>query len=100
MNRPEVTQKVIDTLAKILDAQDHKGLEKYGESIDAAKHEEYDWNLMALEEAADLTKYLIKENQKLRLINQRYEQVLKRFIDLPNKAWSDMAKRALEGNND
>ena len=67
MPRPLVTQKVIDTFASVLDAQDEKGLEKYGVSIDEAKHEEYDWNVMALEEVADFTKYMVKENQKLRL---------------------------------
>ena len=68
MDRPQTTQNVINAFSAILDAQDIKGLEKYGVSIDEAKNENYDWNVMALEEAADLFKYLVKENEKLRLV--------------------------------
>lgn len=62
MQRPAITQRVIDTFAKVLDDQDVKGIEKYKQTIDEA--EGYDWKLMALEEAADLVKYLMKELQK------------------------------------
>lgn len=65
MERPEITQRVIQAFADVLDRQDTKGVEKYGENIDAASDVMYDWNLMALEECADLFKYLVKENQRL-----------------------------------
>jgi hypothetical protein len=60
MQRPKVSQIVIDEFTKLIDSQDAKGLQKYGESIDEASDKEYDWKLMALEEGADLQKYLIK----------------------------------------
>lgn len=63
-NRPMTSQIVIKEFSKIIDAQDQKGIEKYGKTIDDAVN--YDWELMALEEAADLQKYLVKEIVKLR----------------------------------
>lgn len=62
--RPYTTQKVIDTFTEILDKQDNKGISKYNMTIDEASG--YDWNIMALEEVADLMKYLVKENEKIR----------------------------------
>lgn len=62
--RPYTTQKVIDTFTEILDKQDDKGISKYNMTIDDASG--YDWNIMALEEAADLMKYLVKENEEIR----------------------------------
>jgi cell division protein FtsB len=64
-NRPEVTQRVIDGFAAILDSQDKKGIEKYNRTIDDAEDKDYDWRLMALEEAADLQKYNVKEIMRL-----------------------------------
>jgi hypothetical protein len=60
MQRPKVSQIVIDEFTKLIDSQDVKGLAKYNQSIDEAPDEKYDWKLMALEEGADLQKYLIK----------------------------------------
>lgn len=68
--RPATTQKVIDIFTEILDKQDQKGLLKYGTTIDEANDKNYNWNLMALEESADLMKYLVKENTRLvKMIN-------------------------------
>jgi len=75
---------VIDEFSKIIDMQDHKGIDKYGRTIDEAKDSDYDWKLMALEETADLQKYLVKrikelekENARLRIIEQSYESLKK-----------------------
>lgn len=65
MNRPVTSQIVINEFAKIVDSQDLKGYQKYGESIDEAADEKYDWKLMALEESADLQKYLVKRIAEL-----------------------------------
>lgn len=78
MQRPKTSQMVIDEFAKIIDSQDVKGFEKYQTSIDNAKDEDYDWKLMALEETADLQKYLVKEIQKLQTNN---EFLLKQLLD-------------------
>jgi chromosome segregation ATPase len=63
--RPKTTQAVIDGFSKLLDAQDNKGIKKYGTTIDEAEDKNYDWRIMALEETADLQKYLVKEINKL-----------------------------------
>ncbi|MEH7157523.1 hypothetical protein [Neobacillus drentensis] len=60
MERPKISQMVINEFTKLIDSQDGKGFEKYGVSIDDAKDESYNWEHMALEEAADLQKYLVK----------------------------------------
>jgi hypothetical protein len=74
LKRPEITQAVIDAFSKILDAQDQKGIKKYGTTIDEAKNSDYDWNLMALEECADCFKYLIKENSRLKMDNEKLRE--------------------------
>jgi hypothetical protein len=65
VDRPEVTQRVIDGFAAILDSQDQKGIEKYNRTIDEAEDKDYDWKLMAMEELADYSKYQVKEIQRL-----------------------------------
>jgi predicted nuclease with TOPRIM domain len=65
MIRPIVSQIVIDEFTKIIDSQDTKGLEKYGTTIDQAANAHYNWELMALEETADLQKYLVKRIMQL-----------------------------------
>jgi hypothetical protein len=78
MNRPETSQMVIDLFTKIIDSQDDKGFEKYGKSIDEANDDDFSWPIMALEEAADLQKYLVKEIHKLQINN---EFLLKQLLD-------------------
>jgi hypothetical protein len=63
--RPQVSQIVIDEFTKLIDSQDVKGFAKYNETIDDAPDEKYDWKLMALEESADLQKYLVKRIAEL-----------------------------------
>jgi hypothetical protein len=65
MNRPTTSQIVIDEFTKLLDSQDEKGILKYGETIDDAADQDYNWELMALEETADLQKYLVKRIKQL-----------------------------------
>jgi chromosome segregation ATPase len=79
INRPKTTQTVIDGFAKLLDAQDDKGIKKYGTTIDEAEDKNYDWRLMAMEELADFSKYQVKEIMKLeKIINELTEELEKR----------------------
>jgi chromosome segregation ATPase len=73
--RPKTTQAVIDGFSKLLDAQDDKGIKKYGTTIDEAEDAEYDWRIMALEETADLQKYLVKEIKRLENSVKAHEEV-------------------------
>jgi hypothetical protein len=95
MERPKTSQFVIDEFAKIIDSQDKKGFEKYGKSIDAAVDSDYNWELMALEETADLQKYLVRQiaqlkkdnhlltidNQNLSLKLEKSGQEIESYID-------------------
>ncbi|WML38682.1 hypothetical protein RCG19_15955 [Neobacillus sp. OS1-2] len=65
MSRPEISQIVIDEFTRIIDSQDGKGFTKYGKSIDDAIDSDYNWELMALEETADLQKYLVRRIKEL-----------------------------------
>lgn len=67
--RPNVSQIVLNTFAKIVDSQDDKGIKKYNRTIDDASDADYDWEIMALEEAADLQKYLVKKIIQLKAEN-------------------------------
>jgi hypothetical protein len=64
--RPLVSQIVIDEYSKVVDSQDDKGLEKYNRTIDDASDEEYNWELMAIEESVDLNKYLVRRIMQLK----------------------------------
>ncbi|WP_409297720.1 hypothetical protein V1498_06725 [Peribacillus sp. SCS-26] len=78
--RPFVSQMVIDEFAKVIDLQDSKGYLKYGKTIDDALHTDWNWPLMALEEAADLQKYLVKEIVRLKQENQQLVQENEQII--------------------
>lgn len=59
--RPITTQRVID----MLDAQNAKGVAKYGTTIDEAQDGSYDWRIMAMEEMIDGLQYQQKEIMRL-----------------------------------
>jgi hypothetical protein len=81
MKRPKISEMVLGVISTLIDSQDEKGMKKYGESIDDAQFDEdgneYDWNVMALEEMVDGMKYMMKENEKLRKNNQWLEKKLR-----------------------
>lgn len=64
--RPLVSQIVIDEYSKVVDSQDDKGIEKYNRTIDDAPDEDYNWELMAIEESVDLNKYLVRRIMQLK----------------------------------
>lgn len=110
--RPIISQIVIDEFTKIIDNQDEKGLEKYRKTIDDAADEEYSWQIMALEETADLQKYLVKQIQMLKKQNlelrfsQRRQLLVKvlqenlefseAFSDLDARTINNLCKQAYE----
>ncbi|WHY76249.1 hypothetical protein QNH20_19280 [Neobacillus sp. WH10] len=86
MQRPKTSQKVIDEFTKIIDSQDAKGLEKYGVTIDEANG--YNWSLMALEETADLQKYLVKRIEELEIILEGTQKGIERYGKALQKIYS------------
>jgi hypothetical protein len=79
--RPEVSQEIINIFSYLVDKQDKKGWEKYNKTIDDASDEDWDWVEMALEEAVDGMKYLVKENIRLRREIKTYQDIISREID-------------------
>lgn len=61
-------RNIMKIIARSLTSQWKKGFEKYGHTIEDCPEDEYDWNVMALEEMADGLTYMAKENLKLRRI--------------------------------
>ena len=55
-----------DTINRVLDRQNQKGLNTYGRTLDECPDGDYDWKEMALEELIDALQYLSKENVILR----------------------------------
>ena len=54
-----------DEVISLLDKQNEKGMEKYGQSLDDCPVNAYDWNNMLHEELIDGLQYAFKENQRL-----------------------------------
>lgn len=79
--RPKTSQAVIDGFSAIIDAQDKKGIEKYGRNVDDAIDEDYNWQIMALEESADQLKYLVKE---VKMLEKKLREERTRRIYLEN----------------
>jgi hypothetical protein len=52
-----------DILIEVIVKQNAKGIEKYGMTIDACPKNQYDWEMMAHEEAVDWLVYKEKQNQ-------------------------------------
>jgi hypothetical protein len=65
MNRPRVSQIVVDVFSMFVDDQDKKGLKKYNRTIDDANDKDYNWNVMVIEECVDAMKYFTRELLRL-----------------------------------
>jgi uncharacterized coiled-coil DUF342 family protein len=80
---------VIDEFTKVLDAQDDKGMAKYGVSIDEAQVDEngdpYNWPLMAMEELADFSKYQVKEILRLKNTVKQVSSALNHWMQRVNE---------------
>lgn len=59
-----IKKKIIE----ILDQQEQKGITTYGHTLEDCPDEDYDWDIMALEELIDALQYQIKENIRLKRI--------------------------------
>lgn len=74
--KSHITNQVIKEFAKICIAQDEKGHKRYGKLLDDTNDDDYNWQLMALEESADLIKYMVRENMKLKKENERLKKII------------------------
>ena len=83
---------VRNVIDRVLDKQNAKGMATYGQTLDDCPDDDYDWNVMAIEELADGMQYLAKENQRLAKENLKlkkqiedYEQQIKAYEQLINQ---------------
>ena len=60
-----IKEMILATIEEHIDAQNKKGVKKYGQTIDDCPADNYDWMKMALEEAIDLMQYQQKEIGRL-----------------------------------
>lgn len=58
--------KVRETVNRFLDERDKKGIETYGETLDQASDEDYNWQDEVIAELLDGIQYAAKENIRLR----------------------------------
>lgn len=65
-----------DTINQWLDERDKKGVATYGEALDECNDDDYDWNIMIMEELLDGIQYAAKENIRLRKENQKLRERL------------------------
>lgn len=60
-----IKDMILATIEGHIDAQNEKGMKKYGETLDDCSVDAYDWLKMALEEAIDMLQYQQKEIGRL-----------------------------------
>lgn len=84
--------KILQTIGNLINGQNNKGLKKYGHSLEKCDPDEYDWNVMIIEELIDALQYQHKENQRLREMKEltllEYQELSKRT--LPSSGTSPM----------
>ena len=59
-------RKIKQIINDILDRQEKKGIETYGQSLEDCPDDEYDWDQMTLEELIDALQYQVKQNLYLK----------------------------------
>jgi hypothetical protein len=66
-------------ILSILDKQFTKGMKTYGQTLVDCPDEDYDWNIMTMEELVDALSYQVKENLKLQKENGRLKRLEWRY---------------------
>jgi len=64
--KTQIGERVVGIISTLIDERNDKGFETYKETLDDAPFENYDWNMMVIEELLDGMQYMVKENERLR----------------------------------
>lgn len=83
---------ILANIAQLIDGQNSKGMETYGRPLEECPPEDYDWNLMIIEELIDALQYQQKENKQLRALVLDQERV-------SLKEYQELSKRTLPSFN-
>lgn len=60
-----IKEQLLQTIEEGIDAQNAKGLKNYNQTLDDCPAEDYEWNIMMIEELIDANQYAIKQIIKL-----------------------------------
>ena len=74
-----IKDMILATIEGHIDAQNEKGMKKYGESIDDCPVDDYDWQQEIIQELIDALNYQQKEISRLKEVlreDERYVQKL------------------------
>ena len=63
---PTIKDKVLYNIKALMDAQNEKGLKKYGQSLDDCPSYQHDWKIMIIEELIDALQYQQKEISRIK----------------------------------
>ena len=85
-----------DEIISLLDKQNEKGMEKYGQSLDECPLNAYDWNIMIQEELIDALQYALKENKRL----QAYKEAAAAIANLSMVHHNDLTGLVLADVDD
>lgn len=92
------TKFVSDQITEVMIKQDEKGIRKYGKPLDPMDN--YDWLVMAKEEAADMLKYFeaehYKRNNTLNKVQHILREIKREALQNRNKEMHDKLEHVSE----
>lgn len=60
-----IKEQLLQSISEGIDEQNAKGLKNYNQTLDECPIEDYEWNIMQIEELIDANQYAIKQIIKL-----------------------------------
>lgn len=60
-----IKEQLLQSISEGIDIQNAKGLKNYNQTLDECPIEDYEWNIMMIEELIDANQYAIKQIIKL-----------------------------------
>lgn len=104
----QISERVVELIKENLMLRNQKGFDTYKETMDDVPFENYDWNVMIIEELLDAMQYSVKENEKLKqmnkdlvktnkiLLNSRYgKNVFEEVGKMDFSLYQEMSKRTM-----
>jgi len=79
-----IKSKILETVERVIDKQNSKGLKTYGQTLDDCPINDYDWQHMIIEELIDALQYQQKEIDKIKMNRTGDERMnmLKKKIEM------------------
>lgn len=87
----QISAEIVRIISERLGERNDKGFETYKETLDDVPFENYDWNMMAMEELLDFAQYMMKENERLQRRNMELEEIQMMSFNM----YQEMSKRTM-----